>query len=135
MATLSWTMASLRSLLLVTFCAVLLAFGKMLGYGPVLLIVGIAIFAWSISVYWGAITSAVRRDTVVVYEAGSDVEARLCCDLLRRHGIPAQVQPGENQAFRGLMIGTPQVVVLAEQAEEARRLVAEFVPEGPEQET
>ena len=68
--------------------------------------------------------------TYVVHEVDSALEGQIFEDLLQEAGIPALVAPTRDAAFDGYEAaqkGWGRVVVLAEDKEEAERIIEEFV--------
>jgi len=68
--------------------------------------------------------------TCVVREVESELEGQIFEDLLQEAGIPAMVSPSTDTAFDGYdrsQRGWGRVIVLAEDKEEAEKVIAEYL--------
>ena len=116
----------LRALLgFVTISAVFLGGAKVLGTGFGMAIFAIGFYAFMM-LLWGLMQISTR--TGVVYRTDDQVEAVLCCNFLRSHGLNAVVE-GQQTALPGLGIEDARVVVPVSQTRRAEELLADR-PEG-----
>lgn len=111
-----------------TVCAVAMSFYRSLGLGPVVLIIGMT----ALLLYIFRLMTQIGRTAPVAIDLDSDEEAHLGCQYLREHGLTAAVLQERADFAYPLAYRRPRILVLQEEEQRARALLAEMAGRGRE---